>query len=394
MSRSLPHRGILLILASPFMLLFASAASAQPEPLSSREVGPGVTHAKYLLPGPLAVDVLSVSLKEPSVRLETYRAPGLTETSRQAEANDRGGHRVLGAVNADFFTKTGSPVGNQVANGEWVHGTRSARSHMAIGNDGHPFIERISFAGTVISRTGNTFPIAAVNISRRSDQLLVYTDYYGAIADTDSIAAGWVLRLIDTTFAAGDTLTAIAMQSDAIGMPIEQGTLILAARTEAPRQFITSDIHAADTVRFVLGTDPPLHGITQIIGGCGRFLAGGRNVTDSTSMLEGITTKFTGVRHPRTFVGFDRDTTTLYICTVDGRQKSSIGMTFADMVAFLQSLGATEGFNLDGGGSTTMVVRGRIVNSPSDATGERPVANSLQVICTAPDEELPQVPEQ
>jgi hypothetical protein len=394
MSRPLPRIDIRLILASLFVLLNPLTASAQPAPVSSRLVGPGVTHTKYLLPGPLAVDVMSVSLKEPSVHIETFRAPGLTETSRQAEANDREGHRVLGAVNADFFTKAGLPVGNQVQNGEWVHGTRAVRSHMAIDAHGHPFIERLSFAGIVTACTGSTFSIAGVNVSPRTDQILVFTDYYGAFADTDSISARWMLRLIDTAFAAGNTLTAIAIRPDTGGMPIEQGTLVLGARSVASREFLTSTIHESDTVKLLLGTDPALHGITQIIGGCGRFLAGGRDVTDSISSLEGITTKFTGARHPRTFVGFDRDTTTLYICTVDGRQTSSIGMTFADMFAFLRSLGATEGFNLDGGGSTTMVVRGKIVNSPSDATGERPVANSLQVICTAPDDELPPMPEQ
>jgi len=40
--------------------------------------------------------------------------------------------------------------------------------------------------------------------------------------------------------------------------------------------------------------------------------------------------------------------------------------------------------NFDGGGSTTMVVQGKIVNSPSDKTGERPVANTLQVIRLGP----------
>jgi exopolysaccharide biosynthesis protein len=122
-----------------------------------------------------------------------------------------------------------------------------------------------------------------------------------------------------------------------------------------------------------------------VLAGRGRFLMGGRQVIDSMSALEGITPKFTAVRHPRTCVGLNADTSTVYLCTVDGRQASSIGMTFAEMADFMISIGATEAFNLDGGGSTTMVVRGAIVNSPSDATGERSVANALHVISTAPE---------
>jgi exopolysaccharide biosynthesis protein len=41
---------------------------------------------------------------------------------------------------------------------------------------------------------------------------------------------------------------------------------------------------------------------------------------------------------------------------------------------------AHQAINLDGGGSTTMVVRQQVVNRPSDQTGERPVANALLVI--------------
>ena len=40
---------------------------------------------------------------------------------------------------------------------------------------------------------------------------------------------------------------------------------------------------------------------------------------------------------------------------------------------------AYQGLNLDGGGSSTMVVKGEVVNSPSDQTGERQVANALVI---------------
>ena len=67
---------------------------------------------------------------------------------------------------------------------------------------------------------------------------------------------------------------------------------------------------------------------------------------------------------------------------VDGRQKKRVGMNFEEMADFLLSLGVTNAINLDGVGSTTMVVKGKVVNSPSDKTGERPVANSILVIST------------
>ena len=46
----------------------------------------------------------------------------------------------------------------------------------------------------------------------------------------------------------------------------------------------------------------------------------------------------------------------------------------------MRSLGARDALNLDGGGSTAMTVRGRVVNRPSDAGGERPVSDALVVL--------------
>jgi exopolysaccharide biosynthesis protein len=39
-----------------------------------------------------------------------------------------------------------------------------------------------------------------------------------------------------------------------------------------------------------------------------------------------------------------------------------------------------EGMNLDGGGSTTMVIDGEVFHQPSDATGERPVGDALLIL--------------
>jgi exopolysaccharide biosynthesis protein len=95
--------------------------------------------------------------------------------------------------------------------------------------------------------------------------------------------------------------------------------------------------------------------------------------------LEGTFPRFSVTRHPRTGVGFSRDSTTLYLITVDGRSESSSGMSLAEFASLMQVLGVAQGLNLDGGGSTTLVIRGHVVNHPSDSTGERTVGNALLV---------------
>lgn len=89
------------------------------------------------------------------------------------------------------------------------------------------------------------------------------------------------------------------------------------------------------------------------------------------------------VRQPRTLAGVDKRGR-LILATVDGRLKNgSEGFTLYEAAAFMKSLGAVQAMNLDGGGSTAMAVDGTLVNNPSDATGERPVGDTVQVLPAA-----------
>jgi hypothetical protein len=145
-------------------------------------------------------------------------------------------------------------------------------------------------------------------------------------------------------------------------------------------RFLAGYPEEGDSIRLFVGFDGNERPYAQALGGGGRILKEGKIVGDGEKEQEGIRAKFFTDRHPRTFVGFDRDTTVLFLCTVDGRQVKSAGMTFREMGEFLLQIGAWNAVNLDGGGSTTMVVRHEVVNSPSDSTGERPVANTLQLV--------------
>jgi hypothetical protein len=90
---------------------------------------------------------------------------------------------------------------------------------------------------------------------------------------------------------------------------------------------------------------------------------------------------FVADRHPRTAVAYNSRTNRLFFVTVDGRQPNySRGMTLAQLTGFLRRrLGATDALNLDGGGSTTMVVNGKIRGRPSDGS-ERWVSSALVVL--------------
>ncbi len=92
--------------------------------------------------------------------------------------------------------------------------------------------------------------------------------------------------------------------------------------------------------------------------------------------------------HPRTAVGIDDATGDVLLLAVDGRSSASRGYTMVETARLLIALGAEQGLNLDGGGSTTMVARRRngvvgVLNTPSDGF-ERAVANAVEVTFTPP----------
>jgi exopolysaccharide biosynthesis protein len=56
-----------------------------------------------------------------------------------------------------------------------------------------------------------------------------------------------------------------------------------------------------------------------------------------------------------------------------------VGASFAESAAVMRALGACDALNLDGGGSTGMTVDEDLVTRPSDATGERPIADAILI---------------
>lgn len=94
-------------------------------------------------------------------------------------------------------------------------------------------------------------------------------------------------------------------------------------------------------------------------------------------------------RHNRTAIGIKADGT-IVVMTIDGRfKKESEGMSLNELIRVMQWMGCVEALNLDGGGSTTMYVKGQgeegVVNCPSDNNrfdhvGERPVSNIIYLL--------------
>jgi len=155
--------------------------------------------------------------------------------------------------------------------------------------------------------------------------------------------------------------------SNLTGLVISDGVLVSPTKAGFA-SFIQNEADGLFDVRMVNPGDS-LEGIRLAVSGPHVIMEDGKRVDCPDP-----------ARHPRTAVGISPDRKTVYFVVVDGRQKGfSIGATINDLGAIFQRLGAYEALNLDGGGSTTMVIRDendqpKVLNRP---VGQGPV-NTLR----------------
>lgn len=391
----------LVAIAALAVLLPATLIAQAGDTLASREIARGVHHAHFLdRTGPWTVHVVRVNLREPGISLRHARARdalrGRERTSAMARRLADGGTVVVAAINADFFwLTTGENENNQVIDGEWWKGVKVTDSpydtfdnthvQFSLSADGRPSIERFAFDGVAIGRAG-AMPILALNFNPpgKPEGTALYTPRFGGATPRDSTRVTAEAPLV-AAGRSGDTLLFVraGAVSAASGTAIPDNGAVLSAYGAGLRLDAVRAMTHGDTIRVLLQSTPRTQRSAPpslLIGGWPRILRNGVNIAGEAAATEGTISRNAEVRHPRSAIGFSRDSTQLVLVTVDGRQETSVGATLIELADLMLRLGAWDAMNFDGGGSTTMVVGGRVVNRPSDPTGEREVGNALLVV--------------
>ncbi len=363
-------------------------------------IAPGVTHYRFTdKSGPWEVNFVRVDLRRTDLMLRHVRAldqlRGREKPSSMARRISSPGVAALVAVNADFFQTSGENENNQVLDGEWWKGLKvtdsgfdtfdNVHAQFAMDAANHPCLDRYALDATAWVR-GVAMPVTNLNFSAAgtAEQTVLFTPRFGTTTtrDTTRSAAEAPLRLAGRR---GDTLVYVrrGVVANASGSAIPSDGAIFAAYGLGSRLHDVQAIADGDTVKILLATLPRLPknaAPSLIVGGWPRILSDGVIVAANSAALEGTIAANAEVRHPRTAVGFSRDSTTLLLLVVDGRSEQSVGMTIVELATLMRQLGAWHALNFDGGGSTSMVINGAVVNTPSDPTGEREVGDALLVI--------------
>ncbi|MDD8026009.1 MAG: phosphodiester glycosidase family protein [Acidobacteriota bacterium] len=286
-------------------------------------------------------------------------------------------HGAVAAVNGGYFrTKgllKGEPAGLMALAGRILSEPAKGRASLAVAEIGgrtRIAIAHIRIQAEVAAGEDgrNARRIDGFNRDRGPNDLVVFTPEFHRTTLTDPGGAEAVVR-------GGKS---IEMRDRAGSSPIPSDGAVISGRGAAA-EWIRKHLAAGTAVeiRTKVEAEPPLPFPPEfLIGGGPRLLAEGKSIaSEAAAFADG----FYATRHPRTAIGVRADGT-IVLAAIDGRQPGlSVGMTIPELAGLMADLGCVDALNLDGGGSTTMVVKGEVVNSPSDSGGERAVSDALLV---------------
>ena len=374
--------------------ILSTACETATIPSDARELAAGVIHHEInLIDGPWAIHVIEIDLPRAwreGVRLQVARPhpsrPALEKTSVLARD-------AIAAINGDLWYRDtpGQTLGLQITGGSLIDEPRR-QSAFAITDGGVPLIAVFTAEAGLITSSGETLSISMFNRAPARNSLTYYNRFANVSHDSIKAEVGFHLESLGKQSVINDTVVARVRQVRRHAWPLrlKAGEWLVAA---GPDYAQANVISAGDTLRLFCLLHPASQNLQEAIGGGPRILRDGRISIEYKQEHLGRTPALE--RHPRTAVGYSQDGETLFLVTVDGRQPGySVGMSLKELAGFMATRltsftqsrkNAYQALNLDGGGSTTMVVKQHVVNRPSDPTGQSPVANALLLVATNQD---------
>ncbi|WP_152362779.1 phosphodiester glycosidase family protein [Microlunatus speluncae] len=332
--------------------------------------------------GPWQVSLLTIDPRRATGELRAVTGPDLARVEKTSVLAAQYG--ALAAVNASFFTFSasveypGDPVGLGVYDGKLLSEPTLDPGEVGVLLDAGRLRAQygaFSWAGHVQARglrvgleAINHPPVVPVGCEQLADQA-------ACPADGDTVVITPEFRATTPT-GPGTELVLDAKgcvrhrSDDQRGVALGKGELALQATgadVTALRR-VSGCVEVASELRDEAGKKVRLGADSQAVNGRQRLLR------DGVSVVPPVNNSFFA-RNPRTFIGSKRSGE-LVLGVIDGRRVTSVGSTLDETAAVAKSLGLWNSINLDGGGSSTMVVDGAVINTVA-GSAERAVGDAL-----------------
>lgn len=339
--------------------------------VKEEKIRDGLVYKGYTRKGvePLSLHLINLDLDKINIKFQLAQNEIVGRETVSSMAKRAG---AIGGVNGGFFEVygpyQGEPEGFYVSSGKILSEPTLNRSSFGVCRSGESqtaMIDQIKVE-TFLVFNGNRMRILGLNRERRQNDVVVYLPEFGGTTLTDESGSEIIVKNGAVSKIISDKGSNV-IPKDGMVLSVSGKHKIEFLKKLKPKSAVKL-VNEARSIR--------RDGEKMVFDGCSFTTAG------PTLIMNGvIVTKFRNeksfVRHPRTAIGI-KDKNNLVIIVVDGRDPEfSVGMSLGELASFLKSQGVTDGYNLDGGGSTTLVLKGRVFNHPSDVTGERPVGDSI-----------------
>ena len=358
------------------------------ESLKFQEISAGIEHgqtsvgyaSKDELTGPWFINALTIDLSRTKLKLvhALDEGVGLETVSSMATR-----YRATAAINGGYFRTTGTYRGESIGllllDGKLISEPNNDRAEVgliSVGSTTEVVFGHLRFSGQISVGTAKR-AVQGLNRPLSSGELIVFTPEFHRTTLTNPDGIEVVVRR-NRVLAVGDLTGSSRIPAD--------GYVISALGTAG--DWVKKHVHKGAKIVLSWRLSPldPNVGSNEekqwrraysIVGAGPQLIKAGKIAITDTQ--EKMSPTFRTDRHPRTAIA-KLQSGKLLLLTVDGRQPGvSAGMSLNMLADLLLEFGAVEAINLDGGGSTTMVVGNKLVNRPSDQTGERPVSDAILV---------------
>lgn len=325
--------------------------------------GRGVAYRRWVRTderGPARIHVLRIDLRTKGLKVAAISAPSVA--GRQKMSSMVKENKAIAGINGDFFDigNTGAPLGVATKSAKLRHGPVSGWNNAIYKVNGRWAVGELPVVAKVLKHP--ELVVTNVNSPQiTKGGLGIYTAGWGTMPGRSVTGDQKIVRQV--VIRKGRVVANTRKLS--AGTTI-RGTVLI-GRGRSATKLAKLKVGRKVTVAKRLKYRP-----TVAISGDKPLLVDGlRRVVDDVTL------------HPRTAVGIDRDTKSMYWVVVDGRTTSSRGFSMVEMADLMTELGVEDALNLDGGGSSTMIARSKsgkvsVRNRPSDGV-QRVVPNGLGV---------------
>lgn len=256
------------------------------------------------------------------------------------------------AINSGFFNRNNQlPLGAIRRDSRWLSGPILNRGAIAWDNQGKVKIGRLSLRETLITSTGNRLPILLLNTGYIQAGMARYTQEWGSsyspLSDNETIIIVQNDQVIQQLKAAKAGQNSFAIPSNGYLLAIRSSSVAPSAIPINTKVKLESNTIPADFANY-----------SQILGAGPLLLQNGKIVLNAST--ENFSKAFQQQAASRSSIGITKQGT-LILAAVHNRVGGR-GATLKELAQIMQSLGAIDALNLDGGSSTSLYLGGQLID--------------------------------